>query len=105
MKASIQNILLIEPQSSLRESVKLVLTTTGGFQVTALTCIPNDKPDTDVVLLPAILLPQFLSSILADLPFILTTKGNTPAKGNYLGEVLIQELPLPAVAEKVRQLL
>lgn len=101
-------ILLIESNKHLRENVALNLTTTGGYQVYAYSDFSNiPSVNCQLVLLPGKDIAQFQQSQYANLPYILTSSGSIPdtASDKYLGKVLIQQLPVQSVAEKVRLLL
>lgn len=100
------HILLIEPDKSLRESLELVLTTTGGFSVKSFAKLPEVIPSQiQAILVPAQKIQEPLNS--SEIPVISTTK-TTPLctlLKHYLGHISVQQFPLPAVAEQVRLLL
>lgn len=96
-------ILLIESNKHLRENVALNLTTTGGYQVyhfPSFISIPSVK--VELALFPGNYLDHYQQSPYANLPYILTTSGKGSKK--CLGKVLIQQLPVQVIAEKVRVL-
>lgn len=111
-------ILLIEPNTQLCESVAMSLTTTGGYQVfqfpsfdslNSLTSINTnsciDGISIDLLMFPARFLVQFKQSGFSKQVFILTTSIGGELPKQCLGTVLLQQVPIPAIAEQVRQLI
>ena len=98
------SILLIEPNKQLRDNIALNLTTTGGYQVVSFPAFTNIPVlNADLVMLPAKEVTALQQSLFANLPYILTTSGDVV--GQCLGKVLVQQMPMQAIAEKVRKLL
>ncbi|UAA39021.1 hypothetical protein KIH87_01235 [Paraneptunicella aestuarii] len=103
---NIHHILLIEPDKNLRESLELVLTTTGGYAVKGINKLPEIIPSQiQAILIPAQKIQERLNS--SDLPVISTTQTTPPCTQlkHYLGHVSAQQIALPAFAEQVRLLL
>lgn len=98
------NILLIEPNATLRANVALNLTTTGGYQVHAFPSFVNIPSfDVDFVMLPGKLLNELQLSSYSNISYVLTTAGQGTSL--CLGSLLISQISLISVAEELRKLI
>lgn len=105
------DILLVEPDALLREQLALVLTTTGGMSVRAVSRLPPDNSSMpSIVILPANQCSSASSFLSPHTSFVLTSPSATQsqvalknAASNCIGAVQLE--PIMAVAEQLRQLL